>query len=104
MTLQLSAQLETALIAEAVRRGMTPDALASEMILSQLPNSAVCDVERTRSAAATEPSPGTMLDKWRAHLDSLPMPLPGTPPTSYSQDTGRKFAEAMVEKRRQGHL
>ena len=105
MTLHLTAQLELALVSEAARRGITPEALAAELITAQLPSmTEQAPPEPEAPHAAEEFLPGTMYDRWKAHLESLPKPPPDAPPTNYSQDTGRKFAEAMVEKRRQGRL
>jgi hypothetical protein len=94
MTLQLSSQLESALFAEATRLGITPQLLAVQIIESQLP-------ERRENKAAEAQ---TVYDFLKPHLDSLPEPPADLPKTNYSQDTGRRFAEGMAEKHRQGRL
>jgi hypothetical protein len=130
-----------ALATEASRRGTTPEALAAQLIESQLPTprseagqhaKPVVSKEATvydrwqkhleaieadttprngpmnqqanEPVASPERTPGNMYERLKAHLESLPKPAPGTPKTDYSQDTGRRFAEALVEKRRQGRL
>jgi hypothetical protein len=105
MTLQLSAQIESSLIAEANRRGMTPDALASELILSQLPVAAVSETHTTRPSSEAEESQGTMLDKWRAHLDSLPPPSDEPRPEWLRADNvSEAVGKILEERRRQGRL
>jgi hypothetical protein len=101
MTVYLSPELEYALFREAERRGITPSALAEELIIAQLPSPAA---QGDFSPSPDESPPRTMYDRWKEHLDSLPKPPADAPKTNYSQDTGRRFAEAMVEKRRQGRL
>ena len=105
MTIELPVHLELALASEAARRGTTPQALATELITSQLPLGGSCDAEASAAPSSREePVQKTMLDRWKSHLESLPKPPADAPQTNYSQDTGRKFAEALVEKRRQGRL
>ncbi|HEY2410663.1 MAG TPA: hypothetical protein VGI40_00390 [Pirellulaceae bacterium] len=86
--------MELALENEAVRRGTTPQMLALKIIESQLPAASIEESAKVQ----------TLYDFLKPHLDSLPEPPPDAPQTNYSQDTGRKFAEAMVEKHRQGRL
>src|SRR5438874_8180822 len=84
MTLHLTPQLELALVSEAARRGITPEALAAELITAQLPSMAEQDPPRPEATSSAEESPpGTMYDRWKAHLESLPKPPPGAPPTNY---------------------
>lgn len=93
MTIELSHDLQMALEKEATLRGTSPQALAMHFIEQHLP-----------PKPSDEATGQTMFDKWKAHFDSLPKSDPNAPKTDYSQDTGRKFAEALLEKRQQGRL
>jgi len=96
MTIELSAQLETALAHEAERRGTTPQALAVRMIESQLPPSPV------RSHAASDEQPRTMHDVWSSHIGAVASEPGDDANGRLSQETGRRFTELLIEQRRQG--
>jgi hypothetical protein len=106
MTIELSPQLEHALSVEAERRGISPDALVAELITAQLPASNEPLAADAQSTGSSEELPTrTMYDRWKAHLESIKADsTPRTGPTNLSQDTGRRFAELLEEKRRQGRL
>lgn len=94
MTIELTPQLEQALESEASRRGTTPQALAVQLIESQLP------------AAKPSPPAGakTMYDVLKPHLDSLPPPSPDRPSSFRAEDSGRAFTDILLERRREGRL
>ncbi len=101
MTIDLSPQLETALVDEAVRRGTTPNALAAQLIESQL--SVVKNPTLDSKGKAAEPQ--TMYDRWKEHLEAIEADkTPRKGPINLSEDTGRRFAELLEKKRRQGSL
>jgi hypothetical protein len=106
MPIELSPQLEHALSAEAERRGITPNALAAELITSQLPAYDGQGATNLSPAQSSDESPPrTMYDRWKAHLEAIEADrTPRTGPTNLSQDTGRRFTELLEEKRRQGRL
>jgi hypothetical protein len=94
MSIELSPQLQHALENEAIRRGTTPESLAVRLIQSQLP-------------LLKKPMPAggqSLYDFLKKHLDSIPEMPPGATPTDYSQDIGRRFAEAMIARRQKGRL
>jgi hypothetical protein len=113
MTVELTPQLESALLSEATRRGTTPDLLAVELIESQLsvlgtklPNNSSDNPQTAAEPAQGAPAETqqTLYDWLKPHFDSLPEPPPDAPQTNYSHNTGRRFAEAMVQKMREGRL
>jgi hypothetical protein len=94
MTIHLSPDLELALSQEAERRGTTPQALAIRLIELQLPS------DKQEQESGKEPA---TIGEWlKPFLDSLPPKDPNRPPSRLSEDSGRKFAELLREKRRQG--
>lgn len=106
MTIELSTQLETALVAEATRRGMTPDDLAAELIISQLPAADMTPAAAEPPNGESDKSPPqTLYDRWKDHLESIrEASAEARGPTDLSQDSGRKFAELLRQRREQGRL
>jgi len=101
MTIQLSPQLEAALVNEATRRGTTPEVLAAQLIESQLPAAESRPANQSGSASC-----GNELDAWwKDHLQEVERASADAKgPTNLSQNTGRRFAELLQEQRRQGRL
>ena len=95
MTITLTLDLQRALAEEARRRGTTPELLAVD-----------CLRERFIRPARDEPpgESGTLADFLRDHIGALASGelVPGG--AQMSQDTGKKFAEGLLQKRRQGRL
>jgi hypothetical protein len=100
MTIELSAQLESALAYEAARRGITPQALAVHLIEAHLIDAQLPAGNAERKHAAGN---GTMLDRWREHLDSLPPPSKEARPDWLRSDNASEaFAKILEERRRDG--
>jgi hypothetical protein len=103
MTIALPPQLEAALHDEAQRRGTTPEALAAHLIQAQLSSVEDAGAQKTESQEGKKAP--TLWDRWRKHIEAIEAdPTPRTGPTNLSQDSGRRFAELLEEKRRQGRL
>jgi hypothetical protein len=96
MTIELSAQLESALAHEAARRGTTPQELAVQLIETQLP----AQFPEEQSAAEK-----TMRDRWQKHFDSLP-PASTEPRPEWlrSDNVSEAFLKILEQRRREGHL
>lgn len=92
MTITVTPKLEKALSEAAQRQGTTPEQLAlnrlSEMFTFE------------DNSLAEEHSEGSAFDLFDGLLGQVSSGSEG----QWSEDTGRKFAEGMAEKRRQGHL
>src|SRR4051794_15834561 len=100
MTIEISPQLEIALASEASRQGTTPQALAVTLIESQLlrPDTNPTPVTDSQEGSAAR----TLYERWRGHLEAIQADAaPRTGPTNLSQDTGRRFAELLQQKRLQ---
>jgi hypothetical protein len=96
MTIELSAQLETALAHEAARRGTTPQELAVQLIETQLP-AQIPDERRTADK--------TMRDRWQEHFDSLP-PTSTQPRPEWlrSDNVSEAVLNILEQRRREGRL
>lgn len=96
MTIELSAQLETALAHEAARRGTTPQELAVTLIESQLP---------PENPGVQPPANETLRDRWKKHLDTLP-PASTEPRPEWlrSDNIGEAFLRILEQRKREGHL
>jgi len=96
MTIELSAQLETALAYEAERRGTTPQALAVQLIEAQLP---------TQIPGEQLTANKTMSDRWQEHLDSLPPPsTEPRPEWLRANNVSESFLKILEQRRREGRL
>ena len=101
MTLQLPAQLESALIAEANRLGVTPQSLAVQLIQSNLPNGD----HSAAGQAVTLSSEDDLRKWWQRHFDSLPEPSNEPRPDWLRADnSGEAFKRILEERRQQGRL
>lgn len=84
VTIALPADIERPLSEEARQRGMTPEDLALEAL---------------RARFSPVPGTGTLLDLLGDYIGAVE----GSG-ENVSEDTGKKFAQGLEEKRRQGHL
>ena len=100
MTIELSSQLESALASEAARRGTTLQALAIEFIVAHLPSTP--SLAEAPSPEAERPK--TLYDRLKSHIGTVNSRQPGEAPSRLSEDTGRKFAAGLQDRRQQGRL
>lgn len=109
MTIELTPEIVAPLAARAQQRGLTPEELAREILRDELDalkgadsvtNGADDDAQEPEDRAA-EPTLYELLVEHIGVINSSEY-VPGG--AHLSQDCGRKFAEGMLEKRRQGKL
>jgi len=96
MIITLPPDLEKPLAEQARKQGTTPEILALDTLRQQFP----------AESAAPEPDGGDAKQESQTLYDFLKDyigTISGTT-EALSEDTGRKFAEGMAEKRRQGRL
>ncbi len=108
MTIALKPEIEAALAAQANLRGMTPDQLANEILNDNLQAANGTEQVAVNGSEIEESeddlTEGTMYDLLKPFvgiIDSSEF-VPGG--ANMSQDCGRKFAEGMLEKKRQGKI
>ena len=89
VTIALPSDIEGPLTEQARKRGMTPEQLAVETLRSTF----------TSGAATGEPDRGTLFDFLSGYVGTVEGSA-----ENLSQDSGRLFAEGLLEKQRRGHL
>lgn len=92
MTITVTPKLERALSEEAQRQGTTPERLALDRLSEMF--------TFKDNSLEEEQTEGSAFDLFDGLLGQVSSGGEG----HWSEDTGRKFAEGMAEKRRQGHL
>lgn len=108
MTIVLSPEVEAALAAQAERRGLTPDQLANEILKDNLRGANGAGQIAVNGSDVEEPedelAEGALYDLFAERIGVINSSeyVPGG--ANMSQDCGRKFAEGMLEKKRQGKL
>src|SRR5688500_19585338 len=95
MVIELTPDLEQALTAEAGRQGTSPELLALDTLREKY-----VKAEPPEDAGA-EGTPYDLLKDYIGVVDSRDL-IPGG--AQMSTDTGRKFTEILLEKRRQGRM
>ncbi|HVG46258.1 MAG TPA: hypothetical protein VM890_16055 [Longimicrobium sp.] len=94
MRIELTPDLESALVDAARRQGTTPDLLAEAYLRERLDT-------RLHESAGTEPK--TLADFLSGYVGVLGHEGAGEP-SNLSEDTGRRFAEALSRSRAEGRL
>jgi hypothetical protein len=102
MTISLTPEIEDALEAQARQRGTTPERLAQEILAAGLREMAAHDHEEPAPETGLEE--GSLADLFAGRIGVIRSSeyVPGG--ARLSQDSGRKFAAGLVEKRRRGKL
>ena len=96
MTITLTPDIENALVEQAKEHGTTPEQLALESLRERF----VTPVEEKAMSNGEE----TLYDRLKDHIGVIDSGehVPGG--ARMSEETGKKFAAGMVEKRRRGRL
>ena len=96
MTITLTPDIENALVEQAKEHGTTPEQLALESLRERF-------VEPCEEGAPTSGAE-TLADYLADHIGVIHSSehIPGG--ARMSEDTGKKFAEGMIEKRKRGKL
>jgi hypothetical protein len=102
MTIELTPEIADALAAQARQRGTTPEQLAQEILAESLREMAASDYEQPEREAKVKARSLADLFAGRTGVIRSSESVPGG--AHLSQDSGRKFAAGMVEKRRRGKL
>lgn len=103
MTIACTAEIEAALAKQSQQRGLTPDELAQQILRDGLGLNARTDLA-VNGAAEVEEEEGTLADMLAGYIGVIDSRdyVPGG--ARLSEDTGRKFAAGMLEKKRLGKL
>lgn len=94
MNLTLPPEVENALAAAAQQKGTTPELLALECLRDKFLN----------GAQPTQYPPGSLAEYLKDYIGAISSKDRFPEGSRMSEDTGKKFAEGMVEKHRQGRL
>ena len=96
MTITLTPDIESALVEQAKEHGTTPEQLALESLRERF-------VTPSEQSAPTDGAE-TLYDRLKDHIGVINSGehVPGG--ARMSEETGKKFAAGMVEKRRRGRL
>jgi hypothetical protein len=102
MTVSLTPEIAEALEAQARQRGTTPERLAQEILAEGLREMAASD--RELSEPETKAKARSLADLFAGRIGVIRSSeyVPGG--AHLSQDSGRKFAAGLLEKRRRGKL